>query len=56
MAVTPLALLWWMVRWGMLRPVGGVEPDDKKTSSGFTEESETLRQKKIDISGSDRSH
>lgn len=55
MAATPLALLAWMVRRGMLRPVGGVEPDEKKTSSGFPGESEILRLKKSDINGSDRS-
>jgi magnesium transporter len=28
MAGTPPALLWWMVRWGMLRPLGGEEVDE----------------------------
>lgn len=34
MILTPPALLWWMVRRGMLRPIGGKEADEKKASAG----------------------
>jgi magnesium transporter len=34
MALTPLALLWWMIRWGMLRPLAGDEPEEKKVERG----------------------
>jgi magnesium transporter len=33
MAATPPALLWWMVRWGMLRPIGREETDESKTEA-----------------------
>jgi magnesium transporter len=34
MVVTPLGLLGWMVRWGMLRTVGSEEPEEKKADLG----------------------
>ncbi len=34
MAGTPLALLWWMIRRGMLRPVVEKDPGEKKAGSG----------------------
>lgn len=39
MMLTPPALLWWMVRRGMLRPVGGKEPDEKKAGPGLMQRS-----------------
>jgi magnesium transporter len=35
MLVTPPTLLLWMARWGMLRPVGSVEPDEKNVGPTF---------------------